>query len=155
MSDRIGVMNEGDLLQIGEPEEIYERPANRFVADFIGETNFVAATVAAPGEVELTNGVTIRASTHSASGTAVTITLRPEKIHLQSPAEPRPDALNVLEGVVRKRHYYGDSLYYELDFSLGDTVDARVENRPGLPRFEPGDTIVATFHPDAAEALTE
>ncbi len=155
MSDRIAVMNEGLVLQIGEPEDIYERPANRFVADFIGESNFVAAVVEAPGLVRLTNERTIAVRTHSEAGSAVTITLRPEKIHLQAPAEHRPEELNVLEGVVHKRHYFGDSLYYELDFGLESTVDARVENRPGLPRYEAGDAVVAVFHPDAAEALSE
>ncbi len=99
----------------------------------------------------------IRAHTHSQPGTAVTITLRPEKIHIQRPDEPRPDDFNALEGTVRKRLYFGDSLYYELDFDIDieTLVDARIENRPSLPRYAPGDTVVATFHPEAAEALTE
>jgi spermidine/putrescine transport system ATP-binding protein len=155
MSDRIGVMNAGDLLQVGSPEDIYERPANRFVADFIGETNFIPAVVKGTGVVELETGVTVRARTHAADGTAVTITLRPEKIHLQGPDEAVPDEFNAVRGRVARRHYYGDSLYYELDFALGDVVDARVENRPGLPRYEVDDEVVAVFHPEAAETLTE
>ncbi len=56
MSDRIGVMNEGKLLQIGPSEDIYERPANRFVAEFIGETNFIPGTVVEKDRVKLNNG---------------------------------------------------------------------------------------------------
>ncbi|SVB85850.1 uncharacterized protein METZ01_LOCUS238704, partial [marine metagenome] len=60
MSDRIGVMHDGQLLQVDSPEAIYERPTTRFVADFIGQTNFLEATVAAANEVVLANGDRLR-----------------------------------------------------------------------------------------------
>ncbi len=158
MSDRIGVMNEGRLLQIGRPDHIYEKPANRFVAEFIGETNFIDGTVAAPGVVTLPSGTTVRAGTHSAPGTAVTLTLRPEKILLEAATEEAagsvPGDWNALDGTIKRRMYYGDSLYYEIDFGY-TVVDARQENRPRIQRFSVGDRVTALFDPAAAEALTE
>jgi spermidine/putrescine transport system ATP-binding protein len=154
MSDRIGVMNEGRLLQVAPSEEIYERPSTRFVAEFIGETNFISATVDSPGHVRLADGNTVRARTHSAAGTTVTLTLRPEKIDLHHAGDAVPENFNQLNGTVVRRLYFGESLYYEVDF--GHTVvDAREENRPGRKRFNEGEAVVAAFHPESAEALTE
>jgi spermidine/putrescine transport system ATP-binding protein len=155
MSDRIGIMNDGKLLQIGASEDIYESPNSRFVAGFIGETNFIAGTVAEEGAVRLSNAVVVRARTFSAKGTEVTVTLRPEKIHLhQTPDTARP-GYNTVPGTISRRIYYGESLYYEIDIGTGDLIDARVENVPSQQRYEAGDEIVISFHPEAAEALTE
>jgi spermidine/putrescine transport system ATP-binding protein len=154
MSDRIGVMKDGLLLQIGTPEEIYESPVNRFVADFIGETNFIDAEVVGPGEVRIGTGDIVRARTHSAPGSKVTLTLRPEKIHPHAPETDLPADRCSIRGTVVRRIYYGTSLYYEVEVG-DDIVDVRVENRPSLARWSPGDRVVLDFHPDAAEALAE
>ncbi|MDH5372357.1 MAG: ABC transporter ATP-binding protein [Acidimicrobiia bacterium] len=154
MSDRIAVMNEGQLLQVAPSEEIYERPNTRFVAEFIGETNLIAGTVSEPGIVKLADGSLVKARTHSSSGTNVTLNLRPEKIDLHNTEESVPEHFNKLSGTIARRLYFGDSLFYEVDF--GHTVvDAREENRPGRERFEEGAPIIAAFHPESAEALTE
>ncbi|MGH9168883.1 MAG: ABC transporter ATP-binding protein, partial [Acidimicrobiia bacterium] len=71
MSDRIGVMNRGKLLQVGTPEDIYEGPANRFVADFIGETSFLPAIVQGPGEVMLADGTVVQVATETGRGAEV------------------------------------------------------------------------------------
>jgi spermidine/putrescine transport system ATP-binding protein len=155
MSDRIGIMNEGRLLQIGASEDIYENPTSRFVAGFIGETNFIAGTVAEEGAVRLSNGVVVKARTLAATGTKVTVTLRPEKIHLHETAETARPGYNTVDGRIARRIYYGESLYYEVDIGTGDLVDARVENVPSQKRHETGEQIVIAFHPEAAEALTE
>ena len=68
MSNRIGVMNQGRLLQVGPPEEIYERPADRFVAGFIGETNFIDGKVVEDGRVSIADRVVVGAVTTSAPG---------------------------------------------------------------------------------------
>ena len=153
MSDRIGVMDQGELLQVGSPEEIYEMPVTRFVADFIGETNFIQATVVAPGEVRLAGGDLVRARTHSEPGSEVTLTLRPEKIQLHGSADGvAPDSCT-LKGTVERRVYYGDALYYEV--RVGPSLlDVKMENHPGITRWQTGDQVVLEFHPQAAEALT-
>ncbi len=155
MSDRIGIMNEGKLLQIGASEDIYENPNSRFVAGFIGETNFVAGTVAEEGAVRLSNGVVVKARTFSTARSEVTVTLRPEKIHLHLTPDTARPGYNTVPGTIARRIYYGESLYYEIDIGTGDLIDARVENVPSQARYDAGDQIVIAFHPEAAEALTE
>ncbi|MBK9052113.1 MAG: ABC transporter ATP-binding protein [Chloroflexi bacterium] len=87
MSDRIAVMNNGLVQQVGEPRRIYEHPTNRFVADFIGETNFVSGrikTIDALAEVEIP-GATVLASNEGrvlSPGQEVTLAIRPEKINV-------------------------------------------------------------------------
>lgn len=87
MSDRIAVMNEGCVQQVGPPRQIYEHPANRFVADFIGETNFMPAVLIEPGQpARLRLGdVTVLGTTDGRDaqpGQEVTLAIRPEKINL-------------------------------------------------------------------------
>lgn len=154
MSDRIGVMSDGRLLQVGPPEAIYESPINRFVADFIGETNFIEGEVLKGGEVRLANGSVVRARTHSGPGSHVTLTLRPEKLNINARDTTFTDSRCVLQGSVHRRIYYGDALYYEVDIGTV-IVDVMVENRPGITRYAEGDQVVLDFHPEAAEALTE
>jgi spermidine/putrescine transport system ATP-binding protein len=153
MSDRIGVMSGGKLLQVGTPEEIYERPSSRFVADFIGETNFIDATVVADGRVQLPDGTPVAATTVAQPGPA-TLVVRPERLHLYPAGEQAPPGWNVAGGAVTGRHYFGDSFYYEVDLGYS-TIDVRQENTPGIRRFEAGDQVVVAFDPAAAEAIAE
>ena len=96
MADRIAVMNEGVMLQVGTPKEIYERPETHFVADFIGETNFIPGTLLGQGEdgygrVKLADGTVIRARLSHAlasAARAVTVAIRPERIGIP-PRSPR------------------------------------------------------------------
>lgn len=154
MSDRIGVMRDGELLQVGTPEEIYESPVNRFVADFIGETNFIDGEVVGPGEVRLANGALVKARTRSEPGSHVTLTLRPEKLNINPGGTVVSGGERcVLNGKVHRRIYYGDALYYEVDIGTA-IIDVMVENRPGITRYAEGEEVVLDFHPEAAEALT-
>jgi len=152
MSDRIGVMHQGKLLQVGAPEEIYEHPRTRFVADFIGETNFVPVTVAGEGEVRLPDGEAVRAVTHSAPGTEASLALRPEKLSLYRQREDVPAGLNCLPGVVRRRVYLGSSLYYHVDVGP-TTIRSRHENAPGVPQFAEGEKVCLAWEASAGEAL--
>ena len=93
MADRIAVMNEGVMLQVGTPKEIYERPETHFVADFIGETNFIPGTLLSRGDdgcgrVKLADGTVVRARLSHALGSAasaVTVAIRPERIAVFTP----------------------------------------------------------------------
>ena len=155
MSDRIGVMNEGRLLQVGTAEEIYEQPSSRFVADFIGETNFVPGEVVEANRVRLANGHVVFARATQAAGTLVTLALRPEKLHLYDALDEVPADSCAIEGTITRRLYYGDSLYYDIEIGLAEVVECRVENVPRLKRWDVGDRVLMGFHPQAAEALTE
>ena len=91
MADRIAVMSEGKVLQVGRPDEIYEMPSNRFVADFIGETNFIEGKLAKVngkrGTLLLPSGLELSGILHDSKlkqGDFVSLTIRPEKIGLSS-----------------------------------------------------------------------
>jgi len=113
MSDRIAVMHEGKLLQVGSAEVLYDQPVNRFVADFIGQTNLIDATVIDDEMIALANGTKIMAPNPHPAGTKVAMSLRPESIMIGSsddiPAEFQPTSLR---GEVTDVTYLGHSHVY-------------------------------------------
>ena len=155
MSDRIGVMNEGELAQVGTSDEIYESPSNLFVSSFVGEMNFLPAEIAEPGSVRLSDGEVVRAKTNATAGTKVTLTLRPEKLHLFADINEVPPDRNALRGTVARKTFFGDSLSYEVHIGQTGSVDVRVENIPVQRRWDVGDEVVVDFHPEAATALAK
>ena len=134
MSDRIGVMSDAKLLQVGTPEEIYERPTSRFVADFIGEINLLEATVIDDQTVKLLSGTHVRTAGTGSVGSGVTVAIRPERFSLSGSADIA-DGASSLSGTVKRRTYFGDVFYYEVDTPAG-VVDVKEENRPGLELFQ-------------------
>jgi spermidine/putrescine transport system ATP-binding protein len=155
MSDRVGVMNEGRLVQVGGSEDIYESPDNLFVAGFVGDMNFLPAEVIEPGAVRLNSGVVVEAKTSSPAGTPVTLTLRPEMLHLYRNAADTPEGRNSVAGSITRTIFYGDSLFYEVDIGAAGSLDVRVENLPGMQRWNVGDNVTVDFHPQAATALPQ
>lgn len=114
LSDRIAVMHDGKTLQVGTPTEIYERPTSRFVADFIGETNFLEGAVQTVrdgyAEVQTTDGLHLRGSTsgYVAPGSAVTVSVRPEKVRLApTPEETTSTSANQFPVTVERVSYIG------------------------------------------------
>jgi spermidine/putrescine transport system ATP-binding protein len=96
MADRIAVMNAGRIEQVGEPAEIYRRPRSRFVADFIGESNFFEVTLetGAGGVAVLTDGTKVACPDHElTAGTRGTLMVRPESIHVLLPENAPPGSL--------------------------------------------------------------
>ena len=155
MSDRIAVMNNGRLEQVGNSEDIYELPQSMFVASFVGDMCFLPAEIKGLGAVELGNGTVVMARTNAPAGTSVSLAVRPEMLHIYATMQDAPSGRNVVAGTVARRVFYGDALLYEVDIGLGDRLDVRVENRPSLARWSVGDEIIVDFHPEAAVALTE
>jgi spermidine/putrescine transport system ATP-binding protein len=155
MSDRIGVMNEGTLLQVGPSEDIYERPASRFVADFIGEINLIPVTVSGPGRVKVTGGHEFAVGTNEVGPGASTLTIRPERLSLYDLDEPIPDGFNRMKVNVIRRLYYGDVYYYGVDGGVGVTIDVKEENRPSVARYEIGEEAFMVWHPDAAILVSD
>ncbi len=148
MADRIGVMGDAKLLQVGRPEEIYEQPVSRFVADFIGRSNFLPGTVAAASTVTLANGASIPAPTADrAAGTVVDVSLRPERVRVEQ-RDAAPDDVARLDGVVRSATFLGNAMVYSLGFDWLE-LEARLENRPSQQRFSPGDEITVWWREDA------
>ena len=124
MSDRIAVMNRGRVEQVGDPEQVYDRPATSFVAGFIGVSNLMPGTVAsagARGEVKLDAGVTIKASTDGLSaGARCQAVVRPEKLQVSDPKGRADRKQPSVEGVVESSLYLGTST--QLIVRLPDSV---------------------------------
>jgi spermidine/putrescine transport system ATP-binding protein len=128
LSNRIAVMNAGQLEQEGTPTEVYERPQTRFVADFIGLTNFIAGTVQESftersGDAS-SESVAVSTSIGEiicggqqpqvASGERVTLTLRPEKLQVLAVDTPTPGDWNVVEGVITQATFLGAQNEYRV-----------------------------------------
>ena len=118
LSDRIAVMNKGRILQVGTPSEIYDLPQNRFVADFIGTTNFLHGTLMSTdndvAEIESDSEpsfkfVCINKDNYPV-GTPVTIAVRPERFEIST--EPNPDLPNCLKGTIQDESYLGTTVQY-------------------------------------------
>jgi spermidine/putrescine transport system ATP-binding protein len=112
MSDRIAVMNRGEVEQVGVPEDVYERPETTFVAGFIGVSNLMPGTVAsANGDratVELEAGVNVEAHSNGLrSGERCHAVVRPEKLRITRAEEPPPDGRPSVEGMVDSSVYLG------------------------------------------------
>ena len=142
MSDRIAVMNHGGVEQVGSPRELYEEPATRFVAGFVGESNTLAGTVLRAGpegtEVRLDGGAVVRARRASlAAGTACTLSLRPERVVLApGPGEPGTLAGRVLEVV-----YAGDTIRYWAEAEGGARFLAKRPNDGQGPMLTAGTAV--------------
>jgi putrescine transport system ATP-binding protein len=131
MASRIAVMSEGQFLQIGHPSDIYETPATRFVADFIGNVNLMDGelTVDEPDHVVITSADCKHFVGHGITGTVgmpVTVALRPEKIHL-SRNRP-PDEFNSAFGKVKEMAYFGSFTVYHLLLASGALLKVSVAN---------------------------
>jgi spermidine/putrescine transport system ATP-binding protein len=149
MSDRIAVMNGGKILQIGSPEDIYERPAARFVADFIGDTNLIEATVVAPGRYRTTSGTEIEAAEGGSLGQSVTLVIRPERTRLDKAGE------GSLPGTVDQVVYEGGDTTYYVALRQGGRFRICEQNRTGSKaRFNPDDAVGVTLPADAIRVLT-
>ena len=120
MSDRIAVINGGRIMQLAAPRAIYERPANRFVAEFIGESTFVPVVV--DGGAVAFGSRQLRPATAEADGPRL-LMLRPER--LQVLASGHADGLNLLDGRLIAAVYQGDSSLLQVALADGTTVGVR------------------------------
>lgn len=160
MSDRIAVMRTGEVLQVGTPTEIYERPSTRFVADFIGESNFLEGTVERADEQEVRVRLGDRSVPASPNGRRVergervTLVVRPERISLRAASSPGEAGLT---GEVQEIVYLGTDTRYLVEVPGGDTVVARVQNASGAtePAFEVGDHVELRWSPEDAQPVAE
>ena len=159
MSDRIAVMEGGVALQVGNANDIYEHPNCRFVADFIGDTNFLDGVIVAlePGKarVDLAGGASLWAHTPQpvTLGQKVTVTVRPEKMHIR----PTATDVNQLTGSVTDIVYIGTDTHYGVLLSGGQTIRVREQNYSAESRLlaGEGEPVSVRFAIEAARVLTE
>lgn len=152
LSRQIAVMNEGRILQIGTPRDIYERPANQFVADFVGNTNFIDGVVRV---VTPSNGVCVsteigdlkvQTDLELRADERVAISVRPEDVEL---AEDRPLGANVWEGCVDQKVFLGEAV----DFRVKVGPRTLLSRRHPTLRTKVGDTIFVQLNPEKCVVL--
>ncbi|MBK5289072.1 MAG: ABC transporter ATP-binding protein [Acidimicrobiia bacterium] len=153
MSDRIAVMSEGQVEQIGTPEEIYHQPASEFVAGFIGMANLLPATIDAAagdrGTARLSDGTVVEAAaTEGLSvGDPATFMIRPERMHL---------AVGTDAGLVTEvvdLVFQGPLIRFELRAADGSLLVAHVGPDDDLPLLRPGDHVQVTWETDGGRLL--
>ncbi|HEY7580559.1 MAG TPA: ABC transporter ATP-binding protein [Acetobacteraceae bacterium] len=145
ISDRVIVMNGGRIEQIGSPEDIYNRPRSRFVADFVGSANLITGRVRGPGSngaliFDAEGGVRLEVvpSDVSRSGQD-TVALRSSYVHLDDPLE----AHNTVRGTIHRRMFHGDFIQYVVDWPAGQLI----VRRPPTELFEEGSEVTVSFAP--------
>jgi iron(III) transport system ATP-binding protein len=142
LSHEIAVMNAGRVIQVGTPRQIYEQPTDKFVADFVGSTNFIGGTVET-----ITDGTCVVRSAmgelkaHASEGVsrnmAVIVSVRPEDVELSEGPPPTADGENVYKGTVSAKDFLGD--YLDFHVRVGDVV-LQAKAHPSL-RTPTGDSI--------------
>jgi spermidine/putrescine transport system ATP-binding protein len=178
MSDVIVVMRDGRIQQMGDPSELYERPVNRFVADFIGTSNFIKASVV--GTDPATHRATVRTSpalrsgdpqeltmrgTVTATGTmpvagdAVIVAVRPERVEVVPAATDTASAgWTVVPGRLRQGTYLGDQTEYRIETDAVGELVARRQNAAGAGNalgVGPGDPVLVRWHEEANLILVD
>lgn len=146
MADRIAVMNEGRIEQLGAPSELYERPRTAFVAGFLGVSNLLSGTVAGEGLVRLDGGPELRVLPPALAGRKgrVAVGIRPEKIRIGAGEE------NSLAGTVVERAYVGVSTHYIVETAAGKLTVYVQNSEPGAGAASPGDRLTLSFSPESA-----
>ena len=156
MSDRIAVMNTGAIRQIGGPRDIYDHPAEHFVADFIGDTNFLPADILSSSDqiaqVRLASGqvTTARTADGDAPTGKVTLAVRPEHARIVKEDD------GLLKGVMREIVYFGTDTHFHVALDDGTVFVLRQQNSPDVESsFSQGDRVGVRFSNDVAQVLRD
>jgi ABC-type Fe3+/spermidine/putrescine transport system ATPase subunit len=137
MSDRVAVMDAGQILQIGSPQDVYDRPENSYVADFVGEANLLAGRVAATAggqllvDVAAGAAVPARGAGHREQD-LVSVVIRPERVAVEPAAASEP-AAGRLFGTVRETFFLGTHRKYVLELPGERNITALVPHRASAP----------------------
>jgi iron(III) transport system ATP-binding protein len=153
ISDRVAVLREGRIAQIGAPAELFEHPRTRFVAEFVGKTNLIDAV--ADGDGWVTRGaLRLRVAAESRVPQAhVVVSIRPHQITLGPPAgaATASASANVLDGTIVRASYLGESVDYQVQLEASDVV-LRVTG-PTPARARPGDAVAVIVPAEACVLL--
>jgi len=164
MSDRVCIMKDGRLVQIGTPRELYDEPVNGYVADFVGKSNFFAGTAGQSSQglikVTLTDGMKAagrasKSTTPPVEGEAVLVSVRPEQIRLAAAAADLPNQIAFrAEARVLNRIFLGEQTEYLVAHErLGEFMVRSPRQGNQATAFEIGDKVAVGWPPDAALIL--
>lgn len=161
MAGRIAIMDKGEFVQVGDPEEIYENPNCVFTAEFIGSVNLFEGVLGENDAAhtvinshELKHPIFINSGTNIADGMKVTVALRPEKIWIET-KEPTDHNYNYAEGVVENIAYMGDMSIYHVKIVSGKVVTVTIPNVDRFRNNQPSwdDKVFLHWEPDSAVVL--
>jgi putrescine transport system ATP-binding protein len=155
VADRIAVMDHGKLAQVAEPAVIYERPASRWVADFIGEVSLIEATLSQADRIASALGPLRVGPSEAGIGDKVWLALRPEKVRMSSD-RPADETLNALAGTVHEIGYRGDISIYKVRLADRSMMKVAVANTGarGQRSFAVDDVVWLSWPPEAGVVLT-
>ncbi|HEX9449657.1 MAG TPA: ABC transporter ATP-binding protein [Dongiaceae bacterium] len=166
MSDTIGIMRDGRIVQFGSPQELYDAPVDRYVADFVGESNFIAGSVidvtTSAATLRTAQGLVI-AGTYSAlghhpgKGEAGVVAIRPEVIDLWRASDRTPTDVQLMEtGTIRNRIYLGDHTEFGVETRrLGMVLVRLPKASVAATILQPGDAVALGWHADRALILSD
>ncbi len=158
MSDRIGVMDQGKLLQVGTAHQVYETPNTRFVSDFIGETNYLDGHIVRvqPNFVEVLVDPNIYLKAGYTQDIGIkqqaSIAIRPEKLFINQELQA---GYNQVEGIVQEIIYTGSATTYQVGLPSGAILTARQQNSAGNQQIQaqPGDKVTLSWSIEASKAF--
>jgi spermidine/putrescine transport system ATP-binding protein len=160
MSDRLAVMNQGRIVQLGTPAEVYDEPADAYVADFLGVSNLMDARVEAGGSGQgpcrLRLGdfaLEARAGTLDATG-AVKLAIRPERVHLH-PHEDGGAGANRVPGMVERVVFVGSTTYVHVRLATGSALQAMVRNDGNALPYRQGTPVSIALPAEALRVLPD
>jgi spermidine/putrescine ABC transporter ATP-binding subunit len=159
LSDRIAVLSQGRIEQVGTPSEIYEEPSSAFVADFIGSSNLVTARVRGGGgdadtAVETEHGLLLTIPRiPDAAGATVTLLLRPERFQMAAGRDGDKTAANRFTARVRDVTYLGEDLHLRVLASERQPLLVSIKNSKGTRAIVPGDAIDLAIDPEDIHVL--
>jgi spermidine/putrescine transport system ATP-binding protein len=156
MSDRIAVMSQGRVEQVGPPKEIYEEPATAYVADFLGVSNLMEATAQGQGpdgcRVRLGEFDLVAGQGEEDTQGPARITIRPERVDLEAQGTTGE---NRIPGMVERVVYVGSVLQVIVNLAPGERIQAWMQNEGGTVPFESGAPVTVHFPPSALRVLPE
>jgi spermidine/putrescine transport system ATP-binding protein len=155
MSDRIAVMSNGRVEQVGSPSEVYEEPVNTYVADFLGVSNLMTARADGPGSdgrcrVRVGEFGLSAARGDTAARGDVKVTIRPERVQLEPYGS---SGENRLPGMVQRVVYVGSTMQVIVNLAPGQTLQALVQNQGESIGFDQGTPVAVFLPPDSLRVL--
>ena len=159
IADRVCVMNQGRIEQLGTPHDIFDHPRTRFVAEFIGKTNILAGRMEDGNRVILGGELkfTVAQAANSSANSETLVCIRPHNIVLlgseSGAREMAANGYNLFAGVIQRRIYFGDAIDYMVELPL-TPLTLRVVSSPSQ-RYDIGQKVFALAHPDHCVIVSE
>jgi len=152
MSDRLAVMSNGKIEQIGSPVDVYEEPSTAYVADFLGVSNMMSAQGEGGGKVRVGDFELSAAGGAFGTRGRVRLVIRPERVHLE---DHGTSGENRIPGMVERVLYVGSTIQVLVHLAHGETLQAWAQNRGGAPPWQQGTAVSVHLPADALRVLVD